>query len=754
MLRRITSIVLTMVMAGTYSGAFLPGADSGAGSHDKKTEPGDDIAVVSAEDPWYEVDGLILFGEQDMSSYDKVNFAPAGKVTDGYAFTVSGRRTPDADTDRYSGDFVYSDYLFSEIFTYSTNGDIVSISDAGSAADWEQITGEDVSDSELYFSLSDGSFTYHIGVEVNEDRTADIVLYSIGVPVEADEQTDDESENEESMIRVVLGHVDSVVRTVNGLCSDGKVPVTAAYLYNGDIYVESVAGKMVYDTETGEIKRIECDGNVTAINGTGIYAVTEDGIFKYDIRNGRMTSEVDWNDCDICINDAARLYVVDVTSDGIILAGTDKGAELTLFTLTLSDSNPNEGKTVLTLASADGTSDAVMNEAIYQFNSSDNGAYVRLVRSGDETVDLMTETYGNDEVLSGEEFTDVRGLCDEDAVRDIMISFNDEIYSLPIAISVEGIFAAGIDQGIASETLRTGFTYEEYDEAVSDSFGGIDPLGIGIRTAYFPEGVILCRDLMTDEEGLFDADSDALKALIDFCNTESAGTSTGNQSGSSSPLDDFEGPVVAVGRLRSADMLIDEFGSAASDVRIYGTPSFDGRGPALIVEHSISVSSTADTDAATAFIDFLISEDIQDMYSAASVLPVSRAALENEVSSASETYNSMIDRYLAFISSEDTDAASVMVDPESVVVAIGTMIDSCGTMISSSSAIDSLATGSSAFPSLRVLNDPSAILTPEEFELWLELSGGTGDAAREDDADLTDEDITSETAASGDAPAT
>ena len=114
----------------------------------------------------------------------------------------------------------------------------------------------------------------------------------------------------------------------------------------------------------------------------------------------------------------------------------------------------------------------------------------------------------------------------------------------------------------------------------------------------------------------------------------------------------------------------------------------------------------------------------------------------------------MIDRYLAFISSEDTDAASVMVDPESVVVAVGTMIDSCGTMISSSSAIDSLATGSNTFPSLRVLNDPSDILTPEEFELWLELSGGIGEVALEDDADLTDEDITSETAASDDAPAT
>lgn len=722
MQRSITAFLLAVSIAGSTVGMFVPGAGGDADRDGKNTDQDAGPVVVSRDDPWYEKTEVVLFGESDMSSYDRVSFESAGLTDGGYSFTADGRRTPPSDEDRSVSGYDLSEYYFREVFTYSPNGDIISIGEAADATAADRLPQDLLSDAEVLFTLYDGEAVYHIVTGISEDGIGQVVLF---IEDYSRPEEDGETQDEGPDPVVVLLGCEDATRISGRLMFDNRTPVSSAYFFNGDIFLDAYDGSYLYDKDTNEMIKIDCEGNISAIDRKGVYVVTPKGIGRYDIRSGEVTGVLDLNDCDISRSDLSGMYVVDVREDGFILADTGSDDILRLVSLMPAESNPNAGKTLLTISSAEGEISCGIADLVYDYNSGDNEAFIRITDTDDEGyADIMTGTFGTGITEDADEgtFRDLSDIAEGNLTAALLDpDGEDDILSLPLAVSPEGIFASGIDSGIAAEDGRTGFSYDEYDEAVRTSFDGVDPLGTGSREDYFAEGFLLCRDLFYNEDGELDDSGEAFSALIDYCTSVSPGEATSAGTSGADPLGDRNSINIAAGRLSGTDMLIDRFGASCVGVRCYGTPSFDGRGPALIVGESISVLSAADGDAVLSFIGFILNDRSGKLYDDSCAIPAYRDALDRECAAAAERYNAMLDRYALLLDPQGSgavDLSEAVIDPEGLAENIVAVIDSCGILLPGSSASFICPTGGMSFPSVPVRYDAEQLLDEEVCELW------------------------------------
>ncbi len=430
--------------------------------------------------------------------------------------------------------------------------------------------------------------------------------------------------------------------------------------------------------------------NVSYSEDFGNIVIGNDGIVKIDAANGTAEDIFSFDWCNLNRSAIKNLVFLGMDDGRIFLfdqtpaIGFDYNVNYKneLVTLTKCDTNPNVGKTILTVASFNEPSDAVM-QAICDFNESNTEYFVKYIDDYDlkgygniyadtgyiaaldpdmdmemqyfmeeqseadindfymeagsnlsnrimvdlisgEGPDIILDSIGHSELNNSEYLLDLSGYMPKDLSpyfgNVIEAAFTDgHLYNVPLVFGIQGIVT---DKENISEG-QTGFTFDQYRAFVEDVCGGRDPMAM-TRLNFF-SSVLASMD-----EDYFDGknvsyDTEAFRTLAEYALTSVSENAARN---TSSKAEYFEWNDI----LGSLDMRI---GDTAT---ILGVPSINGMGPAINCSCSAAVyAGTSSPDGCWAFIETLMSTDIQTQM-ASGGFPINVEAFETAASSSISSY--------------------------------------------------------------------------------------------------------------------
>ena len=240
---------------------------------------------------------------------------------------------------------------------------------------------------------------------------------------------------------------------------------------------------------------------------------------------------------------------------------------------------------------------------------------------------------------------------------------------------------------------QVGFTFDQYESFVDEVCNGEDPI-TGGQLSFFT----MCMNAMLDEyiQGNdVDFNKDSFIELANYVN---------DHVNEEIPEDDyndivyygmggFEIPEADMTELSSFGSFISTYAEQASDYRVLGVPTSDGRGPAFSVYNSAAISAeTPSADGCWAFIETLLSDEIQIDIGYNWNCPVRVESFETVANSEIEGYNYQIDQYSSYYS--DAELAeyglpSVRLDETSIDV-FESYIDSCSRIVAEDPAVTSI----------------------------------------------------------------
>ena len=135
-------------------------------------------------------------------------------------------------------------------------------------------------------------------------------------------------------------------------------------------------------------------------------------------------------------------------------------------------------------------------------------------------------------------------------------------------------------------------------------------------------------------------------------------------------------------------------GKHSNDATIVGLPSVDGRGPMLSVSSSVAISAqTSEADACWAFIETLLSTDLQECYAQSGMgCPISVDAYETSAHDFIDEYNASMATYANYFTEAEMamygiDTTEISYD---VIDNYETMIDSCSAVSTTDAAITAI----------------------------------------------------------------
>ncbi len=385
----------------------------------------------------------------------------------------------------------------------------------------------------------------------------------------------------------------------------------------------------------------------------------EDFVAAYDLESGKFYKVVDFNHCNhnayVFENGAAAVSSSEeytVMMNGLLPRERDGVAGVYLFEKL--DENPYAGRTLL-VASALGrwmTYDEC--EMIYRYNDSQELYYVAIDNSytpgspedffddygayaadtSEMTAQLMVDIMagdGPDIILDGFEYEE---LNKDDCLVDLMPHlensgiFDDEIYYarvFELALNGGALYqvptrfcVAGITTPISSleSYSQRGFTFDEYINLVNGECNGYDPISSyymnNDRIDYF----VLLFNAMRNEfinDGRIDLDNDAFYALADYV-LNNVNDVYATDDSIESGVVDHRYSYYLYGQCYIQSL--NSSSAVAGDLRNFsatrGLPSIDGRGPLLVGENSIGVTtSCASVEGAVDFIEYALGRENQ-----------------------------------------------------------------------------------------------------------------------------------------------
>ncbi|MCR5592376.1 MAG: extracellular solute-binding protein [Saccharofermentans sp.] len=409
------------------------------------------------------------------------------------------------------------------------------------------------------------------------------------------------------------------------------------------------------------------------IDGYGLVMSSSDGISKVNFDSSSLEEILNYENCSLNRDDATNLTPIAISEDRIVLTGSifriaygDYQYESVMVFLDKADTNPHAGKQILTIAPISGLNYPLC-EAVCRFNdqsteyfatfddrydlndfisalpTDNNQDYDALsdqasTNLGNQlTVDLMGGT-GPDIIVDGYSFNQLNNpdylvdlndyvnsdLGNDSYYRNIIESgyVGGGIYQIPVTFNIQGIAtaASNVDAG------QIGFTYEQYETFVDEVCNGTDPMAGG-RVEFFITSINSMMDLMVDDNGNFNFDNEAFRALAEYTRDyvdEPIVTDDDYGMGFGGEAD------ASVSFIRSVSGYFSDVGT---DKVLLGLPTFDARGPVVSANTSVAVSSqSSNQEGGMEFVRFLMSVDAQVLFSARNGVPVSRQAF-SEISS-------------------------------------------------------------------------------------------------------------------------
>lgn len=329
------------------------------------------------------------------------------------------------------------------------------------------------------------------------------------------------------------------------------------------------------------------------------------------------------------------------------------------YTFNKADKNPNVGKDIITVGMV-GYLDSLTCEAISEFNESSDDYFIKMknyITEYDESdyegsedwtssdyqkheankqsemaneltmdllngegPDIIVGAYAYPQLNNEEYLVDLSSFISDD-LKDIDLFDNvidaskvdEKIYQLPLGFYISGIAADSKD--VKGES---GFTFDEYKEYVDDVCNGKNPVAkYSDRIDVFNTLIAAMSSEFTDEKGNVSFKNDAFYQVAEYCKDNVPETYEYEDYG-----DDIFYSGHAVGYSYGGTDSINQYNTiydasqylsmvaANRNVKIYGIPSIDGRGPSITVQSSIAISAAvSNEDAAKEFIKFIMNND-------------------------------------------------------------------------------------------------------------------------------------------------
>ena len=663
---------------------------------------------VTGNTPWYDVETSVIADDADLSDYSYRYRQFAGVWDDKLVFRTSSSYLPDGQDEArgleelssydLDGNLIAHSELTEQISSFDL-GASVMIYDTEKTADgisviyyvydedyntigsfaslWDVNTG-DLSEA---VSLENSRYSEELGTSLPL-RTFPVGDKTIEFYYVWNEQCDSillvkDSDGSETLIdlaeKLPAVDVDRVsdipVITQTG---EGKALVCLG-MYNNIIYLDLDLNTLEVSVSQDDYSWLDDSvPDIRFVDGLGCIVINGDGISSIDFDGQQLIDILSYSNCNVNRYVMDDFYPVMATEDRVVMTGvihepyvpgTSASDEIGIMVFTKADSNPNEGKTIIRIASIPGYSYALC-DAVCRFNDQSEEYFAQFDTRYEltEYTDSLSAGYGFDtlgalcrdvnadlgnqlsvDLLAGEGPDIIIGgaaysqLNNPDYLIDLTDYINTNfaesdyfmnvidasatagaVYQLPVSFCVAGIAAHSED--IAPG--QRGFTFDEYEAFVSGPCNGADPLQYG-KNDYFITLMNEMKDLMIGLDGYFEFDNDAFRALAGFVDQHVNNPLELEDEGYYFPEDDTACEMVINGLNIYHRRVLN------NNKVLVGYPSYDGRGPIIVGNSSIAVSAlTSSTDGCLEFVSTVMGPECQKYFGCEYAIPVNRAAFE------------------------------------------------------------------------------------------------------------------------------
>lgn len=403
------------------------------------------------------------------------------------------------------------------------------------------------------------------------------------------------------------------------------------------------------------------------------YFIKATGIYEFDPANGEEILKINFDNCDVNRYESQSSSIISIDENKAVIACTPPitsrfllPSPTVIYTLEKADKNPNAGKTVITVACLNDYLSEPEAEALKLFNEQNEEYYAQLILYGqneylsaDDTNDIDNsdkQRYSAMAMVSGSLILDIRSgmapdiilgasqavdLLDDSYLTDLTpylesrnydasayysniieaAKIEGKTYYIPTAFTVTGIATDG--SAFASD--QNGFTYDQYVSFVKEKLNGAEPVTQKSSRMHFLNLCVQSNYAGWIADGKIDFNQEGFRELADFFRDNiPEGRIEQEQFWDYQNYGQASSGAAFIEDLYNLSMLA--YANFYGDkIKFMGLPSADGRGPSARVYDSFSITAgTPVEDGAYAFLDILLSEDVQKHFIGS--IPVNRAA--------------------------------------------------------------------------------------------------------------------------------
>ena len=452
----------------------------------------------------------------------------------------------------------------------------------------------------------------------------------------------------------------------------GTVRFSCSNAQEGEKNIQLGSDTITYKTTNYNLGDVMGAG---AADDGSYYSVGYSGISKYNAETAQFDVLIPMDSFNVNLAEYSLMSVLSADENTLVLAnthGADSSMGLVAYRLTKASTNPNEGKSRITIGLfKDHVIPPTLAMAIYEFNAGSKDYYAgfktydysrtyfedadseekaRQEKANELMRDIM-DGKGPDVIVNAfdiQQLYEDRYLCD---LTDLMNSGNGinmaeyiepvinlaksegKLYQMPLKFSTLGLTAPAQ----YAPANGVGYTFDEYSKVVSTANNGADNLAYQMdRSAYFSLlFTAMSKDIYVN--GSWDFNTPDFAALANYCKEKVPQNCLAN-------YDDpnFNMPEFKVSKLQTEGIQHYIGGVYSNGYDIYGFPSAKGNhGVVISVVSSAAISSqTANKDGAWEFIKMMMSYDVQckePVYAS-----INLAALKKSGQDAVESYNKSV----------------------------------------------------------------------------------------------------------------
>jgi ABC-type glycerol-3-phosphate transport system substrate-binding protein len=690
---------------------------------------------ISADDPWYDLTKIEIDPGVDRTEFEYVGNSYITTLDEYYVFMMEGIKLLPSDFD-YEHDN-YMDYVVEDLDLYDLEGNLVStisISDyiaqegLGDFVEVGEVTrvGNELRLDLQSYDINDGTQSLY-----RTTLNLDTLTFGEAEAVEdyefVERLLDDDGSEEASFVigdytirKFWMYGGDDTSYVIEVIDADDNVtefdlreifPTTPIYDISSVVeigenkvllcgYHNADTLYFVLDLNTMDIQDVSdnmswftCDiGNVYQVDGFGAVSMDNLGLnlINYDAQTIEPAFQYAYSN--VNVSDIAEFEPISVTETEAVFTGTvtpptDSYGEGTtmIYIFTKADTNPNAGKTILSLAVIDEYNPAICG-AVCLFNESNEDYFIRFddsyrlenevdenSNSNDDpelamdqassdlgtrlTNDLMSGS-GPDLIVNGATF----GMLNDDDYLVDLSSYvaenfgpesyytnifdaaktDEALYQLPLSFAITGI-ATSADN---VEPGQVGFTFEQYSALVEGPCNGTNPISGG-KISLFIQALNCMQDLVIEGDQV-NYDSEAFRALAEYVSENVT------EELSVDDEDDYyygsgSGNDTAASMVYISDVVSYYDAVSSQDYVLLGIPSYDGRGPIIYGTDSIAISASSNAqEGCFEFISLLLGQEVQEYFGMRTGIPVNSVAFQSVGNMYIEQRQAELDQLLRF----------------------------------------------------------------------------------------------------------